>query len=307
MKKVQSSMLFLLLTILSSFTLKASAESAQYLCDNSNKGSMITSPLERADKSKWCLMGTCEMGKETINRELCIKQIAENSFSLNQRDFYKNDNASGVRGSVLRRFALYAGDACFEECRPESKKKFGVEKKSCVQCLLKQPKTEPDSFEVVGHGVTLQKGQKCYYACKLPEGHYSETRSYSTVCLQCIKPGFRKENHYLIDSYGKCYEFIEGEFNKVYGVPMKLCQEASSLHGTVFKKGSSYDIKVMLFGKKPACIEVDDFSFGGYLSRETLDSRCDDSAVNEDERSKMKEQGGKPLIKRGSPAKVQQY
>jgi len=292
-------MIYIFFSLLS-FSLLASVESADYLCDSSNKGNAITSPLEKDGKDKMCIMGTCVSGKERIDRELCLRQISEDTFSLNQRDFYKKENSSGVSGKALRRFVLHPGEACFEECRPENKKKLGIDKKECVRCLFKQPKSEADFIEIKGHGVTLQKGQKCYYPCKLQGGGYKNGSPYSEKCLECIRPEIKSNTYYLIDSYGKCFEFIEGEFNKVYGVPVKLCHEASEVYGTVFKKGSSYDIKVMLFGKKPACLEIDDFSFGGYLSRETLDWKCDSPSVNSDERTKVKETGGSRSSKKTS-------
>ena len=290
----------LLASLLSIFTHAAPFTVAQVCGDNKFPGNAIVDPLERVSKEEWCVVARCDTAKERITRSLCVKQrgkkeseVNPHQYSITQRDLYETDNSSGSRGSLLDSIELYKTDSCFQYCKPEGKT-IGREKPSCMECLLKAPRSG-DKYELKGKGVTLYKGQQCFYECK-PIGRENDMPVYSQKCLECAgvstsqKAGqYQAQKHYMIDGFNKCLEFIEYEYNKVFAVPMELCKKAPKVYGTVFKRDSGYSVKTLIFGEKPACREIDDFSYGGYLNRETLDSKCPDGNMNDNDRNSGKD------------------
>lgn len=308
-------MVLMIIASLFSLNVQASGLALDDVCQDKMEGNRIVKPLERVGKGKWCLQAVCNNTKEQIDREVCVSQatgkddVNPYQFQLTQRDHYSRPGASGSRSSLLGTVEIFKPDACFEICKPEeqkslfsSKKVSGIEKPACLECLIKQPR-DSDIYELLGKGITIYKGQQCYYQCK-PVGRENDMPIYSQKCLDCAGSGGsqksggapKAEKFYLIDSVNVCYEIIDGEYNRLWKVPMELCKKAKKVYGTVFKRGSSYTVKTIFWGEKPLCMEIDDLSFGGYMNRETSDHNCPDKNVKDGERSSGKDvqsKGGK--------------
>lgn len=309
-------MLLMIIISFFSLTVQASGISITDVCTEKAEENRIVKPLERVGKEEWCLLAVCNNNKETVERQVCVSQDGKKEsdvdpykFKITQRDLYSTPGASGSRGSLLGSIEIYKTDACFDICKPEEKKTafsgkaiFGRDKPACLECIIKRPR-EGDTYELLGKGITVYKGQQCYYKCK-PVGRENDMPVYSQQCLDCVGSGSGSQKGgkplaakiYIISDGKVCFEIIEGEYGKVWNVPMELCKKADKVYGTVYKRASSYNVKTLLWGEKPACMELDDFSYGGYLKREVMDYRCPDVNVKDDDRSTGKDvqqKGGK--------------
>lgn len=302
-------MYMLLASFLSLSSFWVSAFTVDQICSEPFKGNRILSPLERVSKEEWCIKAQCNNSKEEVVRDLCVKQsglkekdVSPYNYSITQRDYYTGASSSGSRGSLLDTVILYKVDACFEVCKPDpskgTKQNLGRERAECASCLLKQPLTG-DKYEIKGKGVTIYKGQQCYYDCK-PIGRQDDMPIYSQKCLDCVgAPGSKKsaalqpKKIYILDKSNICLEAIDGQYNKVYKVPVELCKSSKEVYGTVFKRASGYSVKTLIFGKEPACMELDDYSYGGYLNRETLSGFCNEKNVHDDGRASGKDSPSK--------------
>lgn len=302
-------MVLMIIASLFSLHVQASGLSINDVCEDKREGNRIVKPLEKVEKSKWCLKAVCNNSKEQVDRELCVSQAAGKpeeinpyQFTLTKRDLYSGAGSSGSRGSLLGTIELFKPDACFEVCKPEQQKTLfsqktvtGLERPACLECLIKRPR-ESETYELIGKGVTLYKGQKCYYKCK-PVGRENDMPVYSQDCLDCAGLGSSQksggqplpEKFYILDQKKTCYEVFDGQYEHVWPVPIILCQKAKKVYGTFYEKESGYSIKGLLFGEEPRCMEYDDLTYGKYIKREVLSSRCPDSNVRDSERSSGKD------------------
>ena len=302
-------MVLMIIASLFSFHVQASGLTINDVCEDKMEGNRIAKPLEKTGKGKWCLQAICNNSKEQVDREFCVSQatgkpeeINPYIFTLTQKDYFTGATSSGLRGSLIGTVEIFKTDACFEICKPEQQKALfshktvsGIEKPACLECLIKRPR-EGDTYELIGKGITLYKGQQCYYKCK-PVGRENDMPVYSQQCLDCAggsssqksggKPVAAK--FYIIDGFNTCFEVVDGEYGKVWKVPMELCKKANKVYGTIFKRGSSYTVKTLFWGEKPQCMEMDDLSFGGYLKREVMDHHCEDANVKDGDRSSGKD------------------
>lgn len=280
-------MLFFLGLILS---LSVGAQTVEDLCGNKNPNSMVTSGLEKDSKYEWCFGGVCEENSTTYERKKCVKQIQhgegyENTFMVGFDEVHSKPGSVSYKGYGAF-YRLYPGDACFEECRPAAKqflgmttgKKLGIEKQECVKCMIKLPTQDPESYEVVGHGVTVYKGQKCYYQCRLPSGPYLDHRPYSNDCLTCIgSMGLKPFFEYLQNFKGECFEIRDDHpYKGVSKVSENFCKNKEKVvHGTYFMKSSKYSVDYLIFGRPQQCFEVDDMSGGDYYKNLVGMDKCD--------------------------------
>jgi len=296
-------MLFFLSILLSS-TLAFSVTTVENLCGNSNPKSLVTSPLAKQSKYEWCFGGVCEENGKTFEREKCVKQMSEgediyheNSMIVSHSELHREPNRLSSK-SYAGFYRLYSGDACFEECRPEEKsflgintgKKLGLEKEECIKCMIKLPPTNPDSFEVKGHGVTVYQGQKCHTLCRLPSGPYTDDRPYSEECLNCIgQMGIKPKTEHLMTKDGSCFEFRDGRYRGVSQVPERFCHEDPDVYSTYYTKTSKFSAASLFFKKPQDCLEVDAKSGGNYYKRIVDMINCDPEAANDNERANQKE------------------
>lgn len=292
---------FLSLLLFSSVSL---ASDVEILCGNTNEGSQVLSSMDKVSKYRWCMIGVCEENSKKFEREKCVRYIdednpAENAFLVSHSEVHRDTNLYASKGKAGF-YRLYPGDSCFEECRPFEKKTFlglgsskklGLENKKCAQCLMKLPVVDDsDSYEVVGHGVKVYKGQKCHGLCRLPEGPYLDYRPYSSECLNCIGvEGIKPVFEYLIDMSGNCYELREGAYQGVSKVPEMFCKENTKIHGTYYKKASKFSMATLIFKEEPKCSEVDTKSNGKYFNRQVDTKFCDPDHVNDDQRGNSKD------------------
>lgn len=302
-------MVLMIIASLFALNVQASGLALNDVCKDKMEGNRIAKPLEKVGKTKWCMQVVCNSAKEQVDREVCVSQptakdeeLNPYKFTLTQQDHYSKPGASGSRGTLLGTVELFKPDACFESCKPQQQKVLfshktvsAIESPACLECLIKQPR-DSDKYELLGKGITLYKGQQCYYKCK-PVGRENDMPIYSQECLDCAgssspqksggKPVAAK--FYLIDGFNTCFEVIDGEYGKAWKVPMELCKKANKVYGTIFKRGSSYTVKTLFWGEEPKCIEMDDLSYGGYLKREVMDHNCDDKNVKDGDRSSGKD------------------
>lgn len=302
-------MVLMIIASLFSFTVQATGLTINDVCEEKREGNRIAKPFEKTGKGKWCLQAVCNNSKEQVDREFCITQatgkpeeINPYQFTLTQRDLYTGGGSSGSRGSMIGKVEIFKPDACFEICKPEQQKALfshktvsGIEKPACLECLVKRPR-EGETYELLGKGVTLYKGQQCYYKCK-PVGRENDMPVYSQECLDCAGLGNSQksggqplpEKFYILDQKKTCYEVFDGQYQHVWPVPIVLCQKAKKVYGTFYEKESGYSIKTLVFGEEPRCMEYDDLTYGRYIKREVLPSRCQGSNVRDDERSSGKD------------------
>lgn len=155
-------------------------------------------------------------------------------------------------------------------------KKVGIEKDQCVKCMINQSVSENESYEVVGHNVTVYKGQQCYSLCRLPAGDYLDHRPYSSQCLSCIGAmGIKPVFEHLINMDGACFELREQPHRGSRAVPEQFCANKDGIYGTYFKKTSKFTFDSLVFGKPQECLEVDDKSGGNYYTRNVSMEECE--------------------------------
>lgn len=280
------------------------AQTVEDLCGNTNPNSMLTTPLAKISKFKWCFGGVCEENSITFERNKCVKQIRDSKDDPKENEFMVSfDEVHSKPGSVSYKsygafYRLYPGDSCFDECRPVSKqfmgmttgKKLGVDKEECTKCMLKLPVKEAESFVVEGHGVTVYKGQKCYALCRLPAGPFLDHRPYSSECLTCIGAmGIKPMVEHLVNKAGECFELREGNYRGVSKVPEHICENIKA-YETYYTLSSKYTLDSLIFGKPQLCLEVDNKTGGKYYQKLANMSHCDPDYVDNSDRGNTKTQ-----------------
>lgn len=304
-------MLFLMVTFL--FSSWTYATTTEILCGNTNPSSSLISKLAKNGKYEWCMSGVCEENSKTFERTKCVKHLGEdqpheNSFSVSHSETHREPNSLSLK-SYAGFYRLYPEDSCYEECRPEEKKNFlgiskqklGLDKEQCARCMIKLPPHNPESYEVVGHGVTVHKGQQCFSLCRLPGGPYLDHRPYSTECLNCIGvQGVKPIFEYLVNKSGECFELRDGRYQGASKVPESFCKSGPFVYSTHYKKSSKFAMSTLIFGEPQKCYEVDDKSDGKYYTRQVQSNFCDNETIDDSQRGTNKD--STPSLNSSRPA-----